>query len=815
MKKESSFGNKLLFQVLSVTIFIFGLTMFFVTKYSYDTAETDAESYVSEMAGKYAAQIQNNMSQSIVLSRAMASKFEEAINNDAPLNEKEVINYFKSILKDNKGVIGVWFKNKPKELFFKENIDSKGKNGYDKTGQFNPYVVSSNGNYVVQSGSPYSEELEWIAGPMKAGKDYVTKPYLYPVDGVKVLMTTVAVPMYHKEKFIGSIGVDITLDTFTKMASSIKIYENGYPFILDSFGMIIGHPDKKLLAKELLSVVKKDSDYVKILENTRENKDYMFFKESLKDGLESLYYSKSFEILGTGKNWTFVITAPTNEYMSHAIFIRNFSIIATLLGLIIIALVIYFSVRRLNKNLISISLGLEDFFKYLNKESKSTNQITINTKDEFGVMAHSINENISKISKSIDEDNKLIDEVKTIVNTVGEGHLDKRINKSTTSESLNELKNLLNDMLNNLEALVGKNLNNISDVLSKYSQRDFTPKLNSNSSGKIGNEIIRMNTMISNMLKDNQEDGLSLQQSSNELTSNVKTLSNNATSQAASLEETAASIDEITSNIEQTSQKAQEMLIISNQTKDSATEGKNLANDTVNSMEEINETVININEAISVIDQIAFQTNILSLNAAVEAATAGEAGKGFAVVAQEVRNLASRSAEAAKEIKDLVESATAKANSGKNISSKMIEGFNQLEEKIVHTSTLIDDVTNAAKEQTIGMSQIADAVGQLDQFTQENASIADKTNEIAQETNNIAIEIVKNVDKNNFEGKNTKKVLEKKTKETVVHPKPIKKNIKQDIKQDSKISSTPKPIKTQAKVITAQKSDDNDEWESF
>ncbi|RXJ93420.1 chemotaxis protein, partial [Arcobacter sp. CECT 8989] len=108
----------------------------------------------------------------------------------------------------------------------------------------------------------------------------------------------------------------------------------------------------------------------------------------------------------------------------------------------------------------------------------------------------------------------------------------------------------------------------------------------------------------------------------------------------------------------------------------SAKQGQNLAQKTTSAMEDITEQVTLINESISIIDQIAFQTNILSLNAAVEAATAGEAGKGFAVVAAEVRNLASRSAEAAKEIKDLVENATSKANEGKSISADMITGYN-------------------------------------------------------------------------------------------------------------------------------------------
>ncbi|RXJ93678.1 chemotaxis protein, partial [Arcobacter sp. CECT 8989] len=128
-----------------------------------------------------------------------------------------------------------------------------------------------------------------------------------------------------------------------------------------------------------------------------------------------------------------------------------------------------------------------------------------------------------------------------------------------------------------------------------------------------------------------------------------------------------------------------------------------------------------MNDAISVIDQIAFQTNILSLNAAVEAATAGEAGKGFAVVAGEVRNLASRSAEAAKEIKSLVENATQKSGDGKQIAGNMIEGYTHLNENIQNTHGLIKNVAESSKEQKTGIEQISIAVNQLDQQTQKNA----------------------------------------------------------------------------------------------
>ena len=145
-----------------------------------------------------------------------------------------------------------------------------------------------------------------------------------------------------------------------------------------------------------------------------------------------------------------------------------------------------------------------------------------------------------------------------------------------------------------------------------------------------------------------------------------------------------------------------------------------------------------IAQVINIIQEIAFQTNILSLNAAVEAATAGEAGKGFAVVAQEVRNLASRSAEAAKEIKNLVENATSKTNDGKKISDEMKAGYSNLNKLISETIDIIQDVSIASSEQLKGIEQINDAVSILDRVTQENANEASNVALIANETLDMA-----------------------------------------------------------------------------
>ncbi|RBQ27925.1 methyl-accepting chemotaxis protein, partial [Aliarcobacter vitoriensis] len=305
---------------------------------------------------------------------------------------------------------------------------------------------------------------------------------------------------------------------------------------------------------------------------------------------------------------------------------------------------------------------------------------------------------------------------------------------------------------------------------------------------------------ITQMLVENKSNGLTLDKSSNVLLGNVDKLNLSSNEAAASLEETAAALEEITSNIRNNTNSIAQMASFSKNVTQSASQGENLANQTNVSMDEINAQVTAINEAISVIDQIAFQTNILSLNAAVEAATAGEAGKGFAVVAQEVRNLASRSAEAAKEIKDIVELATLKANEGKQIANNMIEGYKELNGNISQTINLISDIQNASKEQLLGIEQINDAVNQLDQQTQQNAMVASQTHDIAIVTDEIAKLIVSDADAKEFANKDKVKAkdIEKKASNKV----------------ESTTSRT-KVEKTILKNISKKTKETSDDWEEF
>ncbi|WP_428026383.1 methyl-accepting chemotaxis protein [Arcobacter sp.] len=397
--------------------------------------------------------------------------------------------------------------------------------------------------------------------------------------------------------------------------------------------------------------------------------------------------------------------------------------------------------------------GLLEFFRYLNKEIDDTQLIELNSSDELGKMASAINNGILQIKDGVEKDKLLVASSIECANEAKKGFLNVRISGSTNNPALTELKDVINEMLSSIES----NIKNAMIVLDKYTQYDYRPKVDLKTMGgdlkELSEDINSLGSAITSMLLENKELGQFLSNKADTLSANVHTLSSSANNQAASLEETAAAIEEITANMKNSSHNILEVTNYANEVSQSVNDGLELASKTTSAMDIINEQTNAIADAITVIDQIAFQTNILSLNAAVEAATAGEAGKGFAVVAAEVRNLASRSAEAAKEIKSLVENATIKANDGKTISNEMINGYGKLNENIQHTLKLISEVSTSSNEQFSAMEQINDTVNRLDQVTQQNASSTSESNKIAQEVKEIAEKVVLHTNEKEFEGK--------------------------------------------------------------
>ncbi len=396
-----------------------------------------------------------------------------------------------------------------------------------------------------------------------------------------------------------------------------------------------------------------------------------------------------------------------------------------------------------NRDLEEIDKYFQQLIEFLSYEKSEFEYVESTGNKKVDDMFKNWNQQIKKFDKRTKDDMRVLGEIVLTADKVEQGIYKCRIKGDSDNPTISTLRNTLNKMLNSIDDATSR----ILRVVNSYTNDDFTDYIkvvdNYKDDMKLLMESINLlGKELGNSAKNNYDNGETLEESASTMTNSMNNLAEKANEQAASLEETAAALEEITSITRTNTQNATKMATLGQVVKKSVLSGEELASKTASSMDEINEKVKAINSAITVIDQIAFQTNILSLNAAVEAATAGEAGKGFAVVAQEVRNLANRSAEAAKEIKNLVEEANIKTNDGKLISSDMIEGYKELNKNISETINIIEDVSAASKEQMLGIEQINQTVNMLDRVTQENAFESNQIKEISQSVSTLAYELL-------------------------------------------------------------------------
>jgi len=419
--------------------------------------------------------------------------------------------------------------------------------------------------------------------------------------------------------------------------------------------------------------------------------------------------------------------------------------------LILIAIFMTWLIRKATRPIAVFQTGLEAFFRYINKQDKEVGHIDGYSDDEIGELVNSVNKNIDATVNGVKQDEELIKEAKQVCKQASLGIFDVEIKSSAHSPELNDLKNLVNELI----TAIGYNINRVATVLTSYDENNYISRIASKGStiGTMKNVFLKVDSLGSSLSQNastNLQNGEQLQSDATKLESVVSNIQEFLTKQTQELESSVDELSQITQAIRDTTKDSESMADYATNVTKSVQLGQKLANRTSQEMDEIAVQVTAINDAITIIDQIAFQTNILSLNAAVEAATAGEAGKGFAVVAGEVRNLANRSAEAAKEIKALVESATQKANEGKEISNSMKQGYDELNEHINSTISLIQNVTKASQNQQQSIEHINSNINAVQENTIKSNTMVNNASQIAKETSLLANTIVKDAQSKKF-----------------------------------------------------------------
>ncbi|WP_274049600.1 methyl-accepting chemotaxis protein [Thalassomonas haliotis] len=336
-------------------------------------------------------------------------------------------------------------------------------------------------------------------------------------------------------------------------------------------------------------------------------------------------------------------------------------------------------------------------------------------------------------------------QVEGLINAAIGGELDRRID----TDGYEGFMKALGENINNLMNAIVEPITDAIDIAQALANGDLTNAMNGEYQGEFLALANAMNGSIENLSKmvdEIRNASTSVFEAAREIAAGNNELSHRTESQASSLEETASAMEELTSTVQQNAENTTEASKLSGSVMSKASNGGAVVKNAIEAMSDINKSSKKIADIISVIDEIAFQTNLLALNAAVEAARAGEQGRGFAVVAAEVRNLAQRSAGAAKEIKGLINDSVEAVGQGTKLVDETGQTFTELVTAIEEVSNMIGDIDSAGKEQSAGIGEVSAAVSQMDEMTQQNAALVEEATASSKAMEEQAQSLLKQVD---------------------------------------------------------------------
>ncbi len=689
MFKHLKMRYKILLPVSLASICVFVAIMFVVQLKIQEQAVTDARQLAREISSRYANMVKGDLDTATASAKALAA----AVGNERARSEPDrsaVGTLLHRTLEAFPGLFGAWTAWDPNTFDGRDAEFVNANALHEESGRLLPYVIRDKAGLtethtLALDSTSRADDQKWYWLPLQSRKIFLTDPTTYEVAGQDRMMISVCVPLVEQGR--GVVGVDLSLEDLQALAARVQVFDSGYGFLLSQAGTIVAHPDKSLIGKDIRELIA-DGNKAGFEQALAKGEQFIFDQFSSATDQDMLYCMTPISLEGVDGYWNFVITIPQDAIFASARDMRTLLLGLSLGGLVLLVALIYGIIGLIVKPVGEITSAAQAV-----AAGDLDRKIEIHQRDEIGILADSLRDMVASLKGKIEMAN-----AKTC-----EAEEQSRLARDAMTQAETERRRAALARAEGL-AQAGTRLEKIMDVIVDASER--------------------MANQTRTMLHGTDEQADRIQGT------------------ATSMEEMNATVLEIARNASQAAEvghqaqaKAEEGAGVVEQAKATMSQVVTEVDALKRNMAELGGQAQAIGTIIGVIDDIADQTNLLALNAAIEAARAGEAGRGFAVVADEVRKLAEKTMTATKEVSTSINAIqnAAKANIGSMESAfgritdadRYSSSSGEVLREIVHQSEAsaaqIRSIATAAEEQSAASEEINQAIDDINRITQETS----------------------------------------------------------------------------------------------